>query len=78
MTATTKKSERMNYKMEDLKMKYIVNYGNGNTIETNSRNARKWVNDLGENIVITTKTGKFVCEGTRQYDGTITVSTIEC
>lgn len=56
-------------------MKYIVRYGM-NEVESNSRNARQHLIDLGSDYVrIETKSGKFVCSATRWGDGTITVST---
>ena len=56
-------------------MRYLVNYGNGNVIESNSRNARKLVRDLGYDVYITTKTGKFVCKTFTYADGTVVVTT---
>ena len=58
-------------------MKYIVKYGM-NAIESDSRNAKKHLIDLGGDYVrIETKSGKFVCSATRWGDGTITVCTNE-
>ena len=58
-------------------MKYIVRYGMNKT-ESNSRNAKQHLIDLGGDYVrIETKSGEFVCSATRWGDGTITVSTTE-
>lgn len=58
-------------------MKYIVKY-EMNEIESNSRNAKKHLRDLGGNYVrIETKSGEFVCSATRWGDGSVTVCTIE-
>lgn len=58
-------------------MKYIVKYGM-NAIESNSRNARKHLLDLGGDYVrVETKSGEFVCSATRWGDGSITVCTSE-
>ena len=58
-------------------MKYIVKYGM-NAIESNSRNAKKHLRDLGGDYVrIETKSGKFVCSATRWGDGSMTVCTSE-
>lgn len=58
-------------------MKYIVKYGM-NAIESNSRNAKKHLLDLGGDYVrVETKSGEFVCSATRWGDGSITVCTSE-
>ena len=58
-------------------MKYIVRYGM-NKIESNSRNAKQHLCNLGGDYVrIETKSGEFVCSATRWGDGTITVSITE-
>ena len=58
-------------------MKYIVRYGM-NAIESNSRNAKQHLCDLGGDYVrIETKSGKFVCSATRWGDGSMTVCTKE-
>ena len=58
-------------------MKYIVKYGMNKT-ESNSRNAKQHLIDLGGDYVrIETRSGEFVCSATRWGDGTITVSTTE-
>ena len=58
-------------------MKYIVKYGMNKT-ESNSRNAKQHLIDLGGDYVrIETKSREFVCSATRWGDGTITVSTTE-
>ena len=58
-------------------MKYIVKYGMNKT-ESNSRNAKQHLIDLGSDYVrIETISGEFVCSATRWGDGTITVSTTE-
>ena len=58
-------------------MKYIVRYGM-NAIESNSRNAKQHLIDLGgEYVRIETKSGEFVCSATRWGDGSITVCTNE-
>ena len=58
-------------------MKYIVKYGM-NAIESNSRNAKKHLLDLGGDYVrVETKSGGFVCSATRWGDGSITVCTSE-
>ena len=54
-------------------MKYIVKYGM-NAIESNSRNARQHLCDLGGDYIrVETRSGKFVCSATRWGDGSITV-----
>lgn len=59
-------------------MKYIIHYGYGNTLESNSRNVKKWIRDLGvDRVTITTKSGKFVCEGNKQHNDTIIITTTE-
>jgi hypothetical protein len=35
-----------------MKTRYIVHYGYGNTIHTNSRNAKRWVIELGTDVII--------------------------
>ena len=58
-------------------MKYIVKYGM-NAIESNSRNAKKHLRDLGGDYVrVETKSGEFVCAATRWGDGSMTVCTCE-
>ena len=58
-------------------MKYIVKYGM-NAIESNSRNAKQHLCDLGGDYVrIETKSGEFVCSATRWGDGSMTVCTKE-
>lgn len=58
-------------------MKYIVKYGM-NAIESDSRNAKKHLRDLGGDYVrIETKSGEFVCSATRWGDGSMTVCTSE-
>ena len=58
-------------------MKYIVKYGM-NEIESNSRNAKQHLCNLGGDYVrIETRSSEFVCSATRWGDGTITVSTTE-
>ena len=58
-------------------MKYIVRYGM-NAIESNSRNAKQHLCDLGGDYVrIETRNGKFVCSATRWGDGSMTVCTKE-
>ena len=58
-------------------MKYIVKYGM-NAIESNSRNAKRHLRNLGgEYVRIETKSGKFVCSATRRGDGGVTVCTNE-
>ena len=58
-------------------MKYIVKYGM-NAIESNSRNAKQHLCDLGGNYVrVETKSGEFVCSATRWGDGSMTVCTTE-
>ena len=58
-------------------MKYIVKYGI-NAIESDSRNAKKHLRDLGGDYVrIETKSGEFVCSATRWGDGSMTVCTSE-
>ena len=58
-------------------MRYLVHYGNGNKIKSNSRNARQWARDLGESVTITNSSGKFVCRARYIDYETIVVSTIE-
>ena len=56
-------------------MKYIVRYGM-NEIESNSRNAKQHLCNLGgECVRIETRCGRFVCAATRGGDGRVTVST---
>lgn len=58
-------------------MKYIVKYGI-NAIESNSRNAKQHLCDLGGDYIrVETKSGKFVCSATRWGDGSMTVCTNE-
>ena len=58
-------------------MKYIVKYGM-NEIESNSRNAKRHLRDIGgEYVRIETKGGEFVCAATRWGDGHVTVCTYE-
>ena len=58
-------------------MKYIVRYGMNKT-ESNSRNARQHLCDLGGDYIrIETRSGEFVCSATRWGDGSITVCTNE-
>ena len=58
-------------------MKYIVRYGM-NAIESNSRNAKQHLRNLGgEYVRIETRSGKFVCSATRWGDGRVTVCTNE-
>lgn len=58
-------------------MKYIVKYGM-NAIESNSRNARQHLCDLGGDYIrIETRSGEFVCSATRWGDGSVTVCTSE-
>lgn len=58
-------------------MKYIVKYGM-NAIESDSRNAKKHLRDLGgEYVRVETKSGEFVCSATRWGDGSMTVCTSE-
>ena len=59
-------------------MKYVVHYGYRNSIESNSRNAKKHLRDLGGDYVrIETRSGEFVCSATRWGDGGMTVCTNE-
>ena len=49
-----------------------------NAIESNSRNAKKYLRDLGgEYVRIETRSGEFVCSATRWGDSSITVCTNE-
>ena len=49
-----------------------------NAIESNSRNAKKHLRDLGgEYVRIETRSGEFVCSATRWGDGSMTVCTNE-
>lgn len=58
-------------------MKYIVRYGM-NAIESNSRNAKQHLRNLGgEYVRIEAKSGEFVCSATRWGDGSMTVCTSE-
>ena len=58
-------------------MKYIVRYGM-NAIESNSRNAKQHLIDLGGDYIrIETKSGEFVCSATRWGDGSMNVCTNE-
>ena len=58
-------------------MKYIVRYGM-NEIESNSRNAKQHLCNLGSEYVrIETKSGEFVCSARRAGDGSVTVCTNE-
>lgn len=58
-------------------MKYIVKYGM-NAIESNSRNAKQHLRNLGGGYVrVETKSGEFVCSATRWGDGSMTVCTNE-
>ena len=45
--------------------RYIVYYGIGmmNTIRTNSRNAKKWVIELGTDVIITDNNDNIICHG---------------
>ena len=53
-------------------MKYVVHYGYRNSIESNSRNAKQHLINLGGNSIrIETKSGEFVCSATRYADGSI-------
>ena len=57
-------------------MKYVVHYGYRNSIESNSRNAKQHLINLGgDSVRIETKSGKFVCSATRWGDGSMTVCT---
>ena len=57
-------------------MKYIVKFHGINAIESNSRNAKQHLRNLGGDYVrIETRSGEYVCSATRWGDGTITVST---
>ena len=59
-------------------MKYVVHYGYRNSIESNSRNAKQHLINLGGDYArIETKSGEFVCSATRWGDGNITVCTSE-
>ena len=59
-----------------MQMKYIVKYGM-NEIESNSRNAKQHLHNLGgEYVRIETRGGRFVCAATRAGDGRVTVSTL--
>ena len=59
-------------------MKYVVHYGYRNSIESNSRNAKQHLINLGgDSIRIETKSGEFVCSATRWGDGSMTVCTNE-
>ena len=59
-------------------MKYVVHYGYRNSIESNSRNAKQHLINLGgDSVRIETKSGEFVCSATRWGDGSITVCTNE-
>lgn len=58
-------------------MKYLVHYGNGNKVETDSRNARQWARDVGESVTITNNSGKFICRAVYVDSDTIVVSTVE-
>ena len=58
-------------------MKYIVKYGMNKT-ESDSRNAKQHLIDLGGDFVrIETRSGEFVCSATRWGDGSMTVCTNE-
>ena len=58
-------------------MKYIVRYGM-NAIESNSRNAKRYLHNLGgEYVRIETRSGEFVCSAARCGDGRVTVCTNE-
>lgn len=46
-----------------MKTRYIVHYGYGNTIHTNSRNAKKWVIELGTDVIITDNNDNVICRG---------------
>ena len=49
-----------------------------NAIESDSRNAKKHLRDLGgEYVRVETKSGEFVCSATRWGDGSMTVCTCE-
>lgn len=62
---------------EDLKMKYIVKFGM-NAIESNSRNAKQHLRNLGgEYVRIETKRGEFVCSAKHEADGSMWVCTCE-
>lgn len=51
-------------------MKYIINYGY-NKLESNSRNAKKWAQDLGQDVTITTKKGKVVSRAMIDANGNV-------
>ena len=57
--------------------KYIVHYGYGNKAYTDTHNARVLCRMYGENVTVTTVQGKFICRGIINYDGTVTVCTVE-
>ncbi len=58
-------------------MKYIVRYTN-NAFESNSRNVRRHIRELDEDYVrVENKYGEFICEGARNWDGTVNVITRE-
>ena len=60
-----------------MQMKYIVKYGM-NEIESNSRNAKQHLCNLGgEYVRVETKRGGFVCSAARVGDGRVTVCTKE-
>ena len=59
-------------------MKYVVHSGYRNSIESNSRNAKQHLINLGgDSVRIETKSGEFVCAATRWGDGSMTVCTNE-
>jgi hypothetical protein len=51
-----------------MKTRYIVHYGCGNTIRTNSRNAKKWVVELGTDVIITDNNGNVICRGYNNFE----------
>lgn len=57
--------------------KYKVNYGYGNNTIVATRNARELCRAYGEDVTVTTLSGRFVCRSIINGDGTVTVSTIE-
>ena len=59
-------------------MKYVVHYGYRNSIESNSKNTKQHLINLGgDSVRIETKSGEFVCTATRYADGSISVCTID-
>lgn len=51
-----------------MKTRYIVHHGYGNTIHTNSRNAKKWVVELGTDVIITDNNGNVICRGYNNFE----------